>query len=92
MPLLTAIVLAFFTVFLVNVSEAGPAANVVGPLLPLVVGGFGIGGARQAVRAIRAIPSGPGRVLAVVALLIDIALIGVALFFVFAMTVGLGIS
>ncbi len=92
MALLTAIVLALFTVFLVNLSEAGPAADVVAPLLPLIVGGFGIGAARQALRTFRAIGSGPGRVLAVLALLIDIGLIGVALLFVLAMTVGTGIS
>ena len=100
LALLTAIVLAFLTVFLFGLAEAGAAATFVGPLFPFVVGGLGVGATAQAVRtwrALGALDHGDARrsgrmAVAFLALLIDLVLIGVAVVFVLLMVFGTGIS
>ena len=97
---LSALVVGIVTVVLFPYVEAGPSANVLGPIYPFATGGFAFLTARRAARTWRALRDsrpadaqrGLGMLMAFVGVLISVVVIGWALIFILGMTVGFGIS
>lgn len=97
--LLSAVVVAIGAGMVWPLVEAGPTANFLGPFYPFALLGFGFLAARRGVRTWRALQPTPvsgqratGMVLAFLGVLVSLGVIAWGLIFVFAMTVGFGIS